>query len=62
MALVAEVWLGGAGGGGRLGRGQPRLGAYQRSVITVISSPLIFPSLSDVDKLREIIREMRTGN
>ena len=62
MALVAEVWLGGAGRGGRLDRGQPRLGAYQRLGMVVISSPLIYPSFADVDKLREIIRDMRTGN
>ena len=62
MASDAEVWLGGEGWRGRLDRGQPRPGAHQRSEITVNSLPLIFPSLPDVDKLREIIRDMRNGN
>ena len=62
VASDAEVGLGGESRGGRLDRGQPGPGARQRSGVTGFCLPLIFISLPDVDKLREIIRDMRTGN
>ena len=62
VASNAEVGLGGESRGGRVDRGQPGPGAHQRSGSDNFHLPLIFISLPDVDKLREIIRDMRTGN